>query len=236
LLCLQVEGSVQKVQLDNQMLDAVQPVVLAPAVEYRPQGAMTSATKEPPLVAFSFTRSFAGSGDGSGLYNTDGGASPSHPGGGDDGGSEAGGSRSSESDRQSIKSFKDIRLEVGAMDLMTDEAFLEALLSFITSIPTADVRQDRAWRAQQRRLLAAQFGPREVESLAVNAIVPTPGEQGEGEGEGELPGPGREWLAAFSLPEPIHCWRWQARQTSLFDTTIFGCLPWSPRRPPGVGG
>ena len=42
--------------------------------------------------------------------------------------------------------------------------------------------QDRPWRQQQRRLLAAQFGPREVESLAVNAIVPAPGEEVEGEG------------------------------------------------------
>lgn len=69
------------------------------------------------------------------------------------------------------------------MDLQTDEAFLEALLSFITSIPTADVRQDRPWRQQQRRLLAAQFGPREVESLAVNAIVPVAGEEENDEGE-----------------------------------------------------
>lgn len=110
---------------------------------------------------------------------------------------------------------------------MTDEAFLEALLAFMTSIPTADVWQVRqpaeggpqkagrqaaraapvicrpccraqprkpaarrhatrpprraqepAWRKQQRRLLAAQFGPREVESLAVNAIVPVLGEEG----------------------------------------------------------
>ena len=41
-----------KVQLDNQMLDAVQPVVLAPAVEYRPSGAMPSSAKDPSLVAF----------------------------------------------------------------------------------------------------------------------------------------------------------------------------------------
>lgn len=68
------------------------------------------------------------------------------------------------------------------MDLQTDEAFLEALLSFITSIPHSDIYQDRPWRQQQRRLLAAQFGPREVESLAVNAIVPAPGEETEGEG------------------------------------------------------
>ena len=73
----------------------------------------------------------------------------------------------------------------GPMDLQTDEAFLEALLSFITSIPTADVRQDRPWRQQQRRLLAAQFGPREVESLAVNAIVPVAGEEENDEGESE---------------------------------------------------
>ena len=67
---------------------------------------------------------------------------------------------------------------------MTDEAFLEAMLSFMTSIPADDVYQERPWRQQQRRLLSAQFGPREVESLAVNAIVPAPGEDG-GDGAGE---------------------------------------------------
>lgn len=60
----------------------------------------------------------------------------------------------------------------GHLDLLTDEAFLEAIQSFFASIPTADVWQDQAWQEQQRRLLAAQFGPREVESLAVNAVVP----------------------------------------------------------------
>ena len=33
-------------------------------------------------------------------------------------------------------------------------------------------RQDEAWREQQRRLLTAQFGPREVESLAMNSVLP----------------------------------------------------------------
>lgn len=42
----------QKVQLDNQMLDAVQPVVLAPAAEFRPTGTMRPA--EAPLVTFNF--------------------------------------------------------------------------------------------------------------------------------------------------------------------------------------
>ena len=32
--------------------------------------------------------------------------------------------------------------------------------------------QDEAWREQQRRLLTAQFGPREVESLAMNSVLP----------------------------------------------------------------
>ena len=32
--------------------------------------------------------------------------------------------------------------------------------------------QDAAWREQQRRLLSAHFGPREVESLAMNAVLP----------------------------------------------------------------
>ena len=32
--------------------------------------------------------------------------------------------------------------------------------------------QDEAWRQQQKRLLTAQFRPREVESLAMNAVLP----------------------------------------------------------------
>ena len=36
----------------------------------------------------------------------------------------------------------------------------------------ADIWQDDAWREQQRRLLTAQFGPKEVESLSVNAVLP----------------------------------------------------------------
>lgn len=38
--------------------------------------------------------------------------------------------------------------------------------------------QDVAWREQQRRLLTAQFGPREVESLAMNAVLPLESEEG----------------------------------------------------------
>ena len=71
-----------------------------------------------------------------------------------------------------ILSFKDIHLRVGEMDFQADDGFLEAILSFVVSIPTADIWQDEAWREQQRRLLTAQFGPKEVESLATNAVLP----------------------------------------------------------------
>ena len=42
----------------------------------------------------------------------------------------------------------------------------------MVSIPMADIWQGDAWREQQRRLLEAQFGPHEVESLAQNAVLP----------------------------------------------------------------
>ena len=38
--------------------------------------------------------------------------------------------------------------------------------------------QDAAWREQQRRLLSAHFGPREVESLAMNAVLPLDRDEG----------------------------------------------------------
>lgn len=38
--------------------------------------------------------------------------------------------------------------------------------------------QDAAWREQQRRLLSAHFGPREVESLAMNSVLPLDREEG----------------------------------------------------------
>lgn len=50
----------------------------------------------------------------------------------------------------------------GELDFQADEAFLEAMMAFVLSIPAADVWQDDAWEARQRRLLTAQFGPNEV--------------------------------------------------------------------------
>ena len=224
---LQVEGSVAKVQLDNQMLNAVEPVVLAPDVGVRPTG----ATVEGPLLQFGFTRSYAGSAATAGPSDIiqaaaaelaeaeNGGVSGGGiSGGGDDdddddtsvsgrsGPSSIPASASTSaldlaglagstppqtasaasinaigtgtttttaphSDSRGIRSFKKIRFTVAPLDLMTDEAFLEALLSFVSSLPTSDIWQDRPWQEQQRRLLTAQFGPREVEGLAVNAVV-----------------------------------------------------------------
>ena len=46
----------QRVQLDNQMMEATQPVVLAPAASTRTG---KTATESPPLVRFGITRSFA---------------------------------------------------------------------------------------------------------------------------------------------------------------------------------
>ena len=68
----------------------------------------------------------------------------------------------------------------GPLCLQADDGFLEALLSFVVSIPMADIWQDDAWREQQRRLLEAQFGPNEVESLAQNAVLPLQQEAAEG--------------------------------------------------------
>ena len=49
--------------------------------------------------------------------------------------------------------------------MQADDGFLEAVLQFVVALPLADVWQDAAWREQQRRLLTAQFGPREVAAL-----------------------------------------------------------------------
>jgi hypothetical protein len=43
-----------------------------------------------------------------------------------------------------------------------------------------DPVQGEAWKNQQRRLLTAQFGPREVESLAMNAVLPMDEEELQG--------------------------------------------------------
>ena len=129
-----------------------------------------------PLISFGFTRSFANTIVASGESNS----AASNPAQGNRSAQTAGASGAGgwgEGNRMgdnpaAILSFKDIHLKVGEMDFQADDGFLEAILSFVVSIPTADIWQDEAWREQQRRLLTAQFGPKEVESLATNAVLP----------------------------------------------------------------
>ena len=187
---LTFSGSIHKIQLDNQMLNAVEPVVLAPDVSAKVHG----ASQEGPMVTFGFIRSFAGSSKRQVALDEDmakAERAAAHE-IADELDNAAGQNESSyvdiavleanaadvrsgsKGDSRGIRSFKNVYLSVKPLDLMTDEAFLEALLTFMNSLPTADIWQDRAWQNQQHRLLNAQFGPKEVESLAINAVVRIP--------------------------------------------------------------
>ena len=171
-------GSIRRVQLDNQLLDATQPVVLASAsvAHARSETAQSLVGDTGPLINFGLTRSFANtivaSGDstsaaskaGSGNRQQPQTAGANGPAGWSDGNKMG-------DNPAAILSFKDIHLNVGEMDFQADDGFLEAILSFVVSIPTADIWQDEVWREQQRRLLTAQFGPKEVESLVTNTVL-----------------------------------------------------------------
>ena len=58
-----MRGTVKRLQLDNQMLDATQPVVLAPAsvAHAHSETAASLRGADAPLVTFAVTRSFANS-------------------------------------------------------------------------------------------------------------------------------------------------------------------------------
>jgi hypothetical protein len=92
--------------------------------------------------------------------------------------------------------------------VQADDGFLEAILSFVVSVPMADIWQDDAWREQQLRLLTAQFGPKEVESLSVNAVLPIDLDNGQK--------PPLEWMQSKELRE-------------LQVTIILLCQPTSQR-------
>jgi hypothetical protein len=70
--------------------------------------------------------------------------------------------------------------------------------------------QDAAWREQQRRLLSAQFGPREVESLAMNAVLPL-----EAEREPGFAGAPLRWVQERELKE-LAVLRGQSAHSSWF--------------------
>ena len=171
-------GSIRRLQLDNQLLDATQPVVLASAsvAHARSDTAQSLVGDTGPLISFGFTRSFANTI----VASAESTSAVVNPGPSNRQSLTAGANAPStwgEGNRMgdnpaAILSFKDVHLKVGEMDFQADDGFLEAILSFVVSIPTADIWQDEAWREQQRRLLTAQFGPKEVESLATNAVLP----------------------------------------------------------------
>ncbi|KAL3135445.1 hypothetical protein ABBQ32_007626 [Trebouxia sp. C0010 RCD-2024] len=171
-------GSIRRVQLDNQLLDATQPVVLASAsvAHARSDTAQSLVGDTGPLISFGLTRSFANtimaSGDSSSAASKPASGNRQQP----QTAGAVGPSGWSDGNKMgdnpaAILSFKDIHLKVGEMDFQADDGFLEAILSFVVSIPTADIWQDEVWREQQRRLLTAQFGPKEVESLVTNTVL-----------------------------------------------------------------
>lgn len=168
-------GSIRRVQLDNQLLDATQPVVLASAsvAHARSDTAQSLVGDTGPLISFGMTRSFANTIVASGESSS----SVSNPAPGNKQPAQTAGVADwSDGNKMgdnpaAILSFKDIHLKVGEMDFQADDGFLEAILSFVVSIPTADIWQDEVWREQQRRLLTAHFGPKEVESLVTNAVL-----------------------------------------------------------------
>jgi len=181
---LTVSGTVSRVQLDNQLLNAVEPVVLAPDASAR----LAGSENEGPLVTFGFVRSFAGSQVASLPGGTATVSAAEHLSGEASASSVDLGAAEAPCDGYGIRSFKNIRLTIAPLDFTTDEDFLEALLSFVTSLPTADIWQDKTWQGQQRRLLTAQFGPREVESLAINAVIVPPAPAGGGVASSVLAG------------------------------------------------
>ncbi|KAK9815754.1 hypothetical protein WJX72_009012 [[Myrmecia] bisecta] len=173
-------GSIRRVQLDNQMLDATQPVVLAsaPVAHARSETAQALVGGDGNLVSFKVIRSFANSMAALGLEgpgaSTPAGNHRARPARMPHSHLVADGKQSPDG-QGTIMSFKLIQLYIGETDFQADDGFLEALLSFVVSIPTPDIWQDAAWREQQHRLLTAQFGPKEVESLAMNSVLPLPG-------------------------------------------------------------
>ena len=67
--------------------------------------------------------------------------------------------------------------------------------------------QDAPWREQQRRLLSAHFGPREVESLAMNAVLPLDQDNGCVAGAPLLWVQQREMKVCRTSYHTWTCWR-----------------------------
>jgi len=168
----EVKGAIHRLQVDNQTLNAGEPVVLAPDEGLRP----TSEAR--PLIKFSLIQSFAGNFSASSterrLVMVEGCSKVANK-------IESESSSPNKAEARGIRSFKKVTLDIDPLHFQTDEVFMESLLSFLSSLPMADIWQDQAWKDQQHRLLTAQFGPKEVEALAINAQVEQKYVQGSSE-------------------------------------------------------
>ena len=51
-----------------------------------------------------------------------------------------------------IVSFKKLELDMGALDFITDQKFLEAVYMYVMGLPMADVWQDDRWQADMQRM------------------------------------------------------------------------------------
>eukprot|EP00873_Tetraselmis_striata_P032816 jgi/Tetstr1/453080/TSEL_040115.t1 len=112
----QIGAVVHVLQIDNQLMTATKPVMLAPnarstaGLERQDDGTMAVT----PMIVFQATRSFQ-----TGNVHDD-------------------------TKKERIMSFKEIKLSVSEMDFQADEDLLEALLVFAMSIPTQDLSQNQA--------------------------------------------------------------------------------------------
>ncbi len=51
-----------------------------------------------------------------------------------------------------IISFKKLEIDLGALDFITDQKFLEAVYTFVATLPMPDVWQDAGWQADMQRM------------------------------------------------------------------------------------
>ncbi|GLC63393.1 hypothetical protein PLESTF_000031500 [Pleodorina starrii] len=166
---LQVSLAVQTIQLDNQMLEAKNPVVLSPAdvsgssslAQARRRhkarlaqrigptnsvlrmGGQDSALQN-PLLIFQV------------IYNQ---ASSNH----------AVVNSKGQEDSVGILAFKKVILELGPMDFSADQEFIEGLVAYLNGIPLEDFYQEEAWQAKIDAMQGGSMTPlgAAAEDLAV---------------------------------------------------------------------
>ncbi|GFR40082.1 hypothetical protein Agub_g630, partial [Astrephomene gubernaculifera] len=146
---LQVTSAVHAIQLDNQMLEAKNPVVLAPAdgsqsssvahARRRHKARLARRAEGPnpilrlghqdpsvqdPLITFQITYNQASSNQANDVN-----AYGSH-------------------DNVGILAFKKVVLELGPLDFSADQEFIEGVIAYLHAMPLADLYQNEAWQKQ----------------------------------------------------------------------------------------